>query len=152
MKKLSGLMAKMDKAAPFLLVIVMVAILAAPALAAWKSSWNYSASDLGGGNCLQDAVDDIADRVGATSTAAAKTAVLSTNATTFLYLQKGSTSATGSTVTQSFATVFSEAPTISWRYTTAGIAATNPVAVASNQFVITAAQTNFEWIAVGAKP
>ena len=153
MKKLFGRLANLNPVLSVLvMILVMVAVLAGPAVAAWKSSWNYSASDLGGANCLQDAVDDIADRVGGTSAAANQTAVLSTNATGFLYLQNGSISASGSTVTQTFATVFSAAPTVMWRYTAAGILATNAITVASNSVIFASAQTNIEWIAVGARP
>jgi len=63
MKKLSGKLATLDKAAPFLLVIVMLTVLAGPALAAWKTTWKYSASDLGGSDCIQDAIDELDARL-----------------------------------------------------------------------------------------
>jgi len=85
------------------------------------------------------------------STVDSVTPIVSTNASGLLMVQKGAITSTGGTETQTFANVFSEAPTVVWRYTTAGIAATGSTTVASNSLIIVA-ETNLEWIAIGTRP
>jgi hypothetical protein len=91
-------------------------------------------------------VGDLA--VTGTSTVAGKGSVSSTSATA-LKVEKGTKAATGATVTNSFSSSFASAPVVIYRYTTAGIAATNPVTVTVSNFIVEAAQTNLEYIAVG---
>ena len=83
---------------------------------------------------------------------AGRTPIVSSSASACSMLQSGTKAATGLSVTQAFSVVYSAAPVVIYRYTGADMPATNAVTVSSNQFVVVGAQTNFDWIAVGAKP
>ena len=83
---------------------------------------------------------------------AGRTPIVSSSASACSMLQSGTKAATGLSVTQAFSVVYSAAPVVIYRYTGADMPATNAVTIASNQFIVVGAQTNFDWIAVGAKP
>jgi len=85
-------------------------------------------------------------------TVAGRTPIVSSSASAYSMLQSGTKAATGLSVTQAFSVVYSAAPVVIYRYTGADMPATNAVTIASNQFIVVGAQTNFDWIAVGAKP
>jgi len=55
----------------------------------------------------------------------------------------------GAAVTNTFSPVFIETPTVIYQYVDSTIPATNVLTVASNSFIVAAAQTNVRWIAVG---
>lgn len=130
-----------------LAVLLPVAIVIAGGVADWS---------VGGGTAKlvesSGAITLTVDKVAATTqTVASKTPVVSDSATTISMLQSGVKAATGASVTQAFATVYSTEPVVIYRYTGVNMPATNPVTITVSNFIVAAAQTNFNWIAVGVK-